>query len=93
MEGWPMTIIEGKSYGVVPIAMNTYSAVKEIINDGVDGVICKSIDPNDLAVEVLKIMNNQQLRKSIAQKAIINSQQYNVSQIVDAWMDLFYKLE
>lgn len=92
MEGWPMSIIEGKSYGVVPIAMKTFSAVNEIINDGVDGIICKSTDPNDFAEHILDIMYNKPKRELFAQVAIRNSQQYNVSPIVDEWIDLFHKL-
>lgn len=38
-EGFPLVLAEAMSFGVIPVVYGSYSAVYDIISDGVDGVI------------------------------------------------------
>lgn len=92
MEGWPITIVEGKNFGVVPLIMNTFSAAREIVNDGEDGVIVNSISIKKYASRLIDLMNDDGKRSFLSHNAIIDSKKYYVSRIVDSWMNLFAKI-
>lgn len=38
-EGFGLVVVEAMSFGVIPVVYGSYSAVYDIISDGVDGVI------------------------------------------------------
>lgn len=38
-EGFPLVLAEAMSFGVIPVVYGSYSAVYDIISDGVDGMI------------------------------------------------------
>jgi glycosyltransferase involved in cell wall biosynthesis/GT2 family glycosyltransferase len=61
-EGLPLTIIEGMSFGVVPVATDV-GAVSEVINDDVNGVLV----PSDDAVESM----SQAIERFAADRALL----------------------
>ena len=86
-EGWPMTIIESQHYGVVPVVMNTFSSVIDIINNGVNGIIVpKNKKKFLLALKI--IMSNDERRENMAKAAIKSAMRFNVENIVDKWEQL-----
>lgn len=38
-EGFPLVLAECMSFGVIPVVYDSYSAVRDIIDDGKDGVV------------------------------------------------------
>ena len=38
-EGFPMTLLECQSFGVVPLLYNSFSAAVDIIDDGINGYL------------------------------------------------------
>lgn len=92
IEGWPMTIVEGKSYGVVPLVMNTYSAAKEVVHHKSDGIVCDSTSISMFAKMLLSLMNDSKIRRQYALASMEDAKQYHVEKIVDQWMKLFSEL-
>lgn len=93
IEGWPMTIVEGKSYGVVPLVMNTFSAAKNIVHHKRDGLICNSINIKMYAQMLLLLMSDSVTRNHYALAAMIDARRYHVEKIVDQWMKIFNELK
>lgn len=83
-EGWPMTIVEAQHYGVVPVVVNSFSALNEML-EGNSGVIVNSMNPHDIAKRILHLINDSQERMKLAGNAICKAETYNVVKIVDTW--------
>lgn len=89
LEGWPMTIVEGKSYGVVPIVTKTYSAATEVVNDGIDGLVVNSTKPENIANSIKKLIENPDMLIRLSENAQKDAKRYLVNAIVDRWEVMF----
>ena len=95
-EGFGLVVVEAMSFGVIPVVYGSYSAVYDIISDGVDGVILpynkKGYDTEFATEKMKELMLDADKRNNLAQAAIITSKRYSVESIVDSWNKLFAKL-
>ena len=89
-EGYPMTLIEAMSNGCVPIAMNTYSSLEDIIENAC-GVITQN-DIFDFRDKLVELMQNEALCKQMSENAVQSSQRFNIKNIMENWKDLFQEL-
>ncbi|MBW1699709.1 MAG: glycosyltransferase family 4 protein [Deltaproteobacteria bacterium] len=67
-EGCPMVILEAMSYGVTCIASDIPS-IREIIDDGRDGILIKSWNPEDYASAINMLAKSKERREKIAASA------------------------
>lgn len=91
-EGFPMCITEAMQYGCVPIAFDSFGALTDIVHDGEDGVIVKAFSENDFAKKLSQIMNDDRLRKELADNARKNISRYDEDKILPMWEKLFDSL-
>lgn len=95
-EGFGLVIVEGMSFGVVPIVLGSYSAVHDIIDDGKDGFIIpyckhKGFVAKDMANKLEFLMNNEDKRKEMALAAIEKSKKFSVDEIYKRWLEIMGK--
>ena len=85
-EGWGMAIPEAQQCGVVPIVLNTFSSVHELIIDGYNGRIASN------RRKFLHCLRRTMLHvdewEKMAQMGMITCKQFAVSNIVDKWEEL-----
>lgn len=91
-EGLPMVLIEAQSYGTVPIAFQSFASVTDIVEDGVDGCLVKPFDINEYVERLSTLMKNNDLRMEMSRNATQSVQKFNVSKIVDQWVEQFNRL-
>ena len=95
-EGFPLVLAECMSFGVIPVVYDSYSAVRDIIDDGKDGVVIpyekNGYDADKAAGMLAQIMQNDSLRGMMAHAAIEKSKAYSVERIYQEWMKTFGKL-
>lgn len=95
-EGFPLVLAECMSFGVIPVVYDSYSAVRDIIDDGKDGVVIpyekNGYDADKAAGMLAQIMQNDSLRDVMAHAAIEKSKAYSVERIYQEWMSTFDKL-
>lgn len=95
-EGFPLVFAECMSFGVIPVVYDSYSAVRDIIDDGKDGVVIpyekNGYDADKAAGMLAQIMQNDSLREMMAHAAIEKSKAYSVERIYQEWMRTFGKL-
>lgn len=85
-EGTPMTIPEAQQCGVVPIVLNTFSSVRELITDGYNGrIVCTM---RDFQHCLRKIMLEHDEWENMARRGMVTCKQFAVSHIVDEWEKL-----
>lgn len=88
IEGFGMTLIESQQQGVVPIVMDTFLALHDIIISGQNGIITPDGDEIAFAKAILSLMKDPNLTHKLAQQALITCRKFSVETIVDKWEDL-----
>ncbi len=96
-EGFGLVIVEGMSFGVVPVVYGSYSAVYDIIKDGENGLIVKpqngEFKAEAMAKALEQAMTDEDKRHDMAEKAIATSQNYSLDVIYKQWEGLFNDLK
>ena len=89
-EGFPLVLGECMSFGVVPVVYGSYSAVYDIVADGVDGLIIPKTDKKFnaaiMAGRIRNIMDDKNKMNAMALAAIEKSKIYSIDKIYDQWM-------
>ena len=68
LEGQPVSLVEAMSYGR-PIVATTVGGIPELIEDGVNGLLCDPSDPDALAQKVCKMIEEPDLRSRLGDAA------------------------
>ena len=94
-EGFPLVLAECMSFGVVPAVYGSYSAVYDIIEDAVDGVIVpkteEGFNSSEMAERIKCLMEDNIKLNSMALAAIEKSKNYSIDKIYDQWKVVFEK--
>lgn len=88
-EGWPLTIVEAMANGVVPIVMDSFAAVHDIIDNGKDGYITPNNDLYAYAEKLTQLMQNKNLRETISNAARQKTKNFSPEQVIEKWISLF----
>lgn len=88
-EGFGNVLIEAQQYACVPVMFNSYSAAKDIINDGEDGFLVKPFDENEFIDKTMQLIDNQNLLQEMGKAAIRNSRRFSYESIYEKWLTLF----
>jgi glycosyltransferase involved in cell wall biosynthesis len=91
-EGLPLVLMEAMSVGLPPVAFACPCGPRDIIHDGEDGILCENGNIQQLADGICQLIEDEQLRKEMGQKAAINIQRYNLDNIMQQWDQLFKDL-
>jgi glycosyltransferase involved in cell wall biosynthesis len=91
-EGFGMVLIEAQSCGCVPVAMNSWISIGDIIKDGENGFIVP-YDNMEIFIDKTKILiDNEELRHKIARNCIESSKKFNTKIIAKKWEKLFFEV-
>lgn len=87
-ESFGMVLTEGMQHGCVPIAYDSYTAVRHIIHDENDGVLVKPFEIDEYANKLALLMGNKLLRENLSTAAIKSVKQYDAQMIMPKWIEL-----
>jgi glycosyltransferase involved in cell wall biosynthesis len=91
-EGLPMTLLETQNFGCVPVAMDSFASVRDIIDDGQNGFIVPNDDLNTFVEKIYILMDNAELRERMARNGMESVKKFSVENIVNKWEELFKNL-
>ncbi|MDR2580370.1 MAG: glycosyltransferase [Fibromonadaceae bacterium] len=91
-EGFGITLIEAQNYGCVPVAMDSFLALHDIIENGKNGFVVPNNDINAFVEKVCLLIDNAALREEIAKNAINDCEKFDVQKIIKKWENLFMEL-
>lgn len=92
-EGFGLVLVEAMSAGCVPIALGSYSAVYDIIDDGVCGrILPMPFDAKQMEDAVIRLARNQDDLLRMAKSGKESSARYSVGTVVDAWESVLCNL-
>jgi len=91
-EGFPMTLVESLSRGCVPVAMDSFLSLSDIIENGKNGFITPDGDINAMAEKIQILMNDEVLRKEYALNGFKSVDKFDVNVVTQEWERLFNEL-
>ena len=91
-EPFGMTLVEAMRCGVPVVSTDAPYGPGEILQDGVDGLLTPVGDPDALGDALLRLINDDGLRRSMAAAALTNSARYDPAPIAERYDELIHDL-
>lgn len=94
-EGWPLSLTEAMSNGLIPVIFGSFAAAKHIIGtDGQYGISVKPFDIEKFADALYEIAVMPEDKKNAMRKAIVAKvrNDFSVEKCGRKWMDMFDEL-
>lgn len=88
LEGFPMALCEAMACGLPVIATEYHSAVRDIIEDGQNGILVPMGDSEALAATMVHLINDPHERKRLAENSVEISTRYSVDAVMERWEKL-----
>lgn len=92
IEGWPMTVLEAQQKGCIPIVMDSFSAIHDIIESGYNGIIVNNGSINEMVDAIQHLISNPQERYLMANNAVESSDKFSTEIIGHKWLSLYRSL-
>ena len=92
VEGFPMVLLEAMSQGCACVSFSMQGAIKEIINDGLDGSIVADDDISGFAEKLKELIEDDVRRESYSTNAMKNVQRFSKNRFIDRWEELIKRL-
>ena len=86
-EGFPMALCEAMAYGLPVLAADCLSGPRDIIEDGINGVLVKTEDIDALAAGLDKLMSDPAKRQQLAKNAPNILDRFGVERVMDLWQE------
>lgn len=91
-EGMPLVLMEASQFGCIPIVMNSFGSLEELISDNVNGIVIPNNNLPKFAKESMSLMGDFERMCRLSSNAIQNSLRFSAEKICTQWIQLFTKL-
>ena len=96
-EGFGLVIVEGMSFGVVPVVLGSYSAIYDILKNKENGIIVPydkqvGFHAEEIAYEVSWLMEHKTEREKMARSAYESSRNFSLDKIATNWQSTLNNL-
>lgn len=92
-EGYPMVLPEAMCSGVIPIAFDSFPALRDIVDDGENGYVIPAFDEGAFVDKLSFLMADEVTRKRMSDAAIKKSAAFDIDSAVNKWVQLFESLK
>jgi glycosyltransferase involved in cell wall biosynthesis len=92
LEGFPMALCEAMACGLPVIATEYHAAVRDIIEDGQNGILVPTGDSEALAAAMIHLIDDPHERKRLAENSVEIGTRYSVDAVMERWEQLLNEL-
>lgn len=91
-EGFPMVLIEAQSFGVVPLSFDSFSSIRDIINNNSSGIIIKKFDLAEYIKTLENLIKDNNKLEQMSIEANYQVRRFDTKIISEKWQNLFEEL-
>jgi len=91
-EGFGMTLAEAQKNACIPIAMDSYLSLSDIIENEKNGFIIPNDDINAMAEKIQILINNPALRREIALGGVQSARKFDIKLLANEWEKIFAEI-
>ena len=88
-EGLPMVLLEAKAHKLPIVSFNCPTGPAEIVSDGINGLIVKAYDIDEMCTAINQLINDKSKRVQFSQSAQLNMDKYSKQFVLKKWKRLF----
>ena len=90
VEGLSNTLLEAMASGLAAVAFDCETGPREIVRDGVDGVLVRPVEaPQALARALASVMSDDARRCALAEQAVLVRDRFSMARVLGLWRDVF----
>lgn len=87
-EGFGMVLLEGMQHGCIPVAFDSYPAVRELIEADVNGLLIPPFREELYAQQMAGLMQDDTKRRHMQRQALLHTQRFSPERISAMWQAL-----
>jgi glycosyltransferase involved in cell wall biosynthesis len=91
-EGFSLTMLEAMSKGLAVISFDSPHGPREAITQGHDGLLVSPRTPAELAAAIIKVIEDERLRRTLARNGRRTAQAYDMTVVGARWDALLDEL-
>lgn len=91
-EGMPLVLLEAKHNRLPIVSFDITTGPREIVQDGVDGILVEPYDVNKLGLAICSLIDNPKLRQQMSSRSQDNIYKFTKDTILNKWVDLVNSL-
>lgn len=91
-EGWGMVLVEAMSRGCVPMAFDSYASVRDIIDDGVNGILVKPFSIGEYSRKLIGLIDDDEHRRAMTAQGMESISRFSTPAIARQWLKLFEQI-
>lgn len=92
-EGFPLVLIEAMAHGCPAVSFDCDTGPRDIIRDEMDGRLVRPVsDTGALATALMQLLDDETLRKRMAEQAIKVQERFSMTRILDMWDRVFMEV-
>lgn len=88
-EGLPLVLVEAMSYGVVPVAFNSFGAAENVIDNGVNGYLVKPFDKKGYTKIIEYLIGDKLQWLGVSKQSVLKAKTFSVDNIGSQWIKLY----